>query len=93
MPGACELALRFHGASFHILVDLKMGEGLELIGDRVMVGCSARGVAGFEQERQARGHPARLDSPGDFVQPFDGQLRIAEPRPGRVVQEDRADHG
>jgi hypothetical protein len=45
-PG--KLALRVHGSALHLCVDGKMGEGLELIHDRVMVGGASRGVTGFE---------------------------------------------
>ena len=50
----------------------------------------ARGVAGLEQERQARGDAARLDQRGDLAGSSTAAPR--EPRPRRVVHQQRR-HG
>ena len=81
VTGPRELALRIHRPPFDFLVNVNMGEALELVEDRLMVDRAPRRIPGLQEERKAGRNPALEHGFGDLVGARERERRAAKPRP------------
>ena len=88
-----ELALGIEGALLDVVVDVEARECEQLVQELVMVTGIARGVAGFEQERQARADVSGLEGTGELGSSLVRDGGIRQPDPRGVVEQQRRGHG
>src|SRR4051812_6042164 len=93
MPDPGELALRIDRTPLDLLVDVKVGKSEQFVEELAVVSSVPRGIAGFEEKGHAGRDASRLQRVGDLARPRVAEAGVTEPRPGRVVEQQRLSHG
>src|SRR5690242_5156302 len=89
MARSSELVLSVDGSPFDLLIDLKSREGEQPSEQFAVVSTAFGEVAGFEEEGQAGRDTAGFEGVGDLFRPGVAQRGVIQPRPSRVVEQQR----